>query len=501
MISIFFFNNFYKNIDFKFEIIYNNNMKKKIQDNFLTKEEAKKFDEETLKSSTEEIKKDVELGEVETFGDVTADIEKTKSEENKNNEELEVSFEDVLKEFEIYSDMENMLRSSLLGYFEGDKYKIKKEIADDLLKLPKVIDEETLGKIVCHTNYKDYTFKFLITYDNFTTYSSARIYLLEDEDRVDEVITHKTLIGESVRPGGKNIADELVFEWNLKKGKNDGDGEDGGDPAMEITELDAALLGIKTDYLFNRELMEVLSQIYILRLTNLLKNSGEEGEMILTEYNKLLREYAIKRPIILQKYVMMKHLFDRVIKKNNGIEILKQKNEKELKDALEDFYRPLRKINTRYVDGKEVEFPSIERIKGTPQIEKPAPKKIVEKGEKPFYIKSAKAAKIDPYKFGKPVEGASIKGGGVAKFTPPKVESKPKPKEDVSDKTTVEKPPEKRKETEEERKAAAEEAFDAAELFDSRATANTFEAGETLSAAESRDVGRSDRSKEVTHGL
>ena len=78
MISIFFFNNFYKNIDFKFEIIYNNNMKKKIQDNFLTKEEAKKFDEETLKSSTEEIKKDVELGEVETFGDVTADVEKTK---------------------------------------------------------------------------------------------------------------------------------------------------------------------------------------------------------------------------------------------------------------------------------------------------------------------------------------------------------------------------------------------------------------------------------------
>ena len=142
-------------------------MKKKIQDNFLTKEEAKKFDEETLKSSTEEIKKDVELGEVETFGDVTADVEKTKSEENKNNEEPEVSFEDVLKEFEIYSDMENMLRSSLLGYFEGDKYKIKKEIADDLLKLPKVIDEETLGKIVCHTNYKDYKYFQIIILSSF----------------------------------------------------------------------------------------------------------------------------------------------------------------------------------------------------------------------------------------------------------------------------------------------------------------------------------------------
>ena len=69
-------------------------------------------------------------------------------------------------------------------------------VANDLLKLPKIIDEQTLGTIVCHSYYQEYMFKFLITYDNFSTYSSARIYLLEDMDKIGELKTLKTLMNK-----------------------------------------------------------------------------------------------------------------------------------------------------------------------------------------------------------------------------------------------------------------------------------------------------------------
>lgn len=366
-------------------------MRKKAQKNFLSKEEAKRFDEETLKS---------QVPEKEVLGEVDEEVKPSLDQTSEQKENSDISFDEALKGFKLYSDMETVLRSSLLGYFEGEDYKIKKEVAKELLKLPKIIDEQTVGTIVCHALYKDYTFKFYISYDNFTTYSSARIYLLEEKDNVDGIETLKTLIGDCVQPGGKDIAEFLITEWNLKKASNNGDGEDGQDQELNISELDSVLLGIKTDYVFNKELMEVLSQIYVIRMIALLGKCGQDGEKILSEYNKLLKEFAIKRPSILLKYAMMKHVLDSVIIKNNGIEILRKENEKEFQEVMVSFYEPLKKINVRYFEGVEVAYPSIERAKKPSETTKSSSKKPAEKGEKPYYIKTADAPKIDPYKYG-----------------------------------------------------------------------------------------------------
>ena len=355
-------------------------MRKKTQKNFLSKDDAKRLENETLESSTEVIN-----GEVEESVGVEPQPAETES----------TSYEEILKNFEIYSDMETVLRSSLLGYFEGKDYKIRKEVANDLLKLPKIIDEQTLGTIVCHSYYQEYMFKFLITYDNFSTYSSARIYLLEDMDKIGELKTLKTLIGESVRPGGSDILEFLIKEWNLKKA-----GGDGEEQTVVVSELDAVLLGIKTDYVFNQELIEILSQIYVIRISALLSECGQIGEKILAEYNKLLKDYAVKRPSVLQKYTLIKHVLDSIIKENGGFEIIRQEHEKELKEVLASFYEPLKKINVRYFEGVEIAYPSVARAKTTKEPVKSSSNKLGEKGEKPYYIKTADAAKVEPYKYG-----------------------------------------------------------------------------------------------------
>ena len=262
------------------------------------------------------------------------------------------------------------------------------------MRLPKIIDEQKIDSITCHAFYNDTNFKFFISYDNFTTYSSARIFLLEEEDKVEETVQHKTLIGECVRPGGNNIAEFLMTEWNLKKKP-----EDGGE-ALQLDELDAVLLGIKADYVFNQELIEVLSQIYLLRVSALLGKCGELGEKVLKEYGQILRDFAIKRPVVLQKFSMMKHIFDSVIEKNGANEILKTEHEEEYKEALKSFSEPLKKINSRYLEGKEYAFPSLEKAKKDVEEVKENKKVGKEKSEKPFYIPTPKIKASSPYKYG-----------------------------------------------------------------------------------------------------
>ena len=94
-------------------------MRKKEQKNFLSKEEAKRFDEETLKS---------QVPEKEVLGEVDEEVKPSSDQTSEQKENSDISFDEALKGFKLYSDMETVLRSSLLGYFEGEDYKIKKEV-------------------------------------------------------------------------------------------------------------------------------------------------------------------------------------------------------------------------------------------------------------------------------------------------------------------------------------------------------------------------------------
>ncbi len=366
------------------------------QKSYLSKDDAKKLDEILDEPRTDETSPVDNVAPAEEVNNAA------KEKVNETTSEKVEEIETILKNFKIYSDMEIMLRSGLLGHFEGEKYKIKLEVAKDLLKMPKIIDKQNLGEIICHGVYEGHTFNFAISYDNLTTYSVAHIYLLEELDKVDEIVPYKTLIGELIRPGGEDILDIVKKEWHLRR-KNDE--EESGE--VILGDLDSVLLGLKTDYVFNSELLEVLSQIYIIRMTTLLSKSGEKGEQILEEFRTRLREIAITRPAVLQKYALMKHILDKTLAKYNGFEIIKQENSKELVETLNSFYEPLKKINVRYFEGEEIPYPSVLRAKdseNTKVEEKTEKKKEKTKGEKPFYLKPAKAGKLTPYKYTKPPE-------------------------------------------------------------------------------------------------
>lgn len=63
----------------------------------------------------------------------------------------------------------------------------------------------------------------------------------------------------------------------------------------------------------------------------------EEGQKILNEYNKIVKGLAITRPSVLQSYSKLKNILDKVIKKHDGITMLKNSNEKAVSEILESY--------------------------------------------------------------------------------------------------------------------------------------------------------------------
>lgn len=322
-----------------------------------------------------------------------------------NKEELKVDFSQIVQKFENFSQMETILRSGLIGEYQNGKYDIADGVKKDLLKLRKIVDDEQENIIKCHAFYGERNFDFVIEYDSLTTYCSSKIYLIEDRDDVDIVEKLKTLVGAEVFPGGTDVVESISKAWNLKKGTD----EEGESQEIELTDLDAVLLGVKKDYAFSKELMEILSQIYILRMTALYGKLGEEGQKILNEYNKIVKGLAITRPSVLQSYSKLKNILDKVIKKHDGITMLKNSNEKAVSEILESYYKPLERINIK-VSQKADDMVAVNIEPQKKTIEK------VKKAEKK--AKAAEKSKPSKKSGGKSsdVKGPTVKPWGSYKY-------------------------------------------------------------------------------------
>ena len=249
-------------------------------------------------------------------------------------EPVKEDFSEVVEKFDKYSSMEVVLRSNLLGKYVNGEYTIDDKVKEDLLKLNKIVDVKSDKGLVCHSNYKDYTFKFAIKIEILQTFSTAKIFLVEELDYVDEKEEMRTLLESVVGPSDKKFIEGVLKGWFVNA-----DGENSGNEGKELSTLDAILLKVKTDYAFNKDLLELLSQIYVLRMTALLNKIGEKGQEVLDEFNRVMRDYGVKRPSILKNYAKLKIILDKIIKDKNVSADLKSLAEKEVVEIYKKYYK------------------------------------------------------------------------------------------------------------------------------------------------------------------
>lgn len=271
----------------------------------------------------------------------------------------------------------------LLGKFTDDgKYYLQNEIKKDLVQMEKEISLMEEGVFYASNSYLKKTFNFKIVVEKIEeNRARAILYLLEDylDGRQRGQFTTFVASFEEIVNGDFNIKVKSAF--NLLD--TCGDLHENDIPQVAIL-----LQGQRENGIFLDELIELGSQIYVLRMLELLESAGEKGKEILKEFKEEQRKIEeeegkeenqpqkkSKKDIVVdmtvkKKYTQLRNVLDKAIEKHGGLEKLPIKKE-EIKKNLKTFVEPVKKVEEmrKNYHGHIVEFSG----KKAPKPEKAMP--------------------------------------------------------------------------------------------------------------------------------
>ena len=345
----------------------------------------------------------------------------------------EINFAEIEEKFKRYSHVEDVLHNGLIGSFVDGKYEIPDELKDDLKKLNKVLASSDGKTLVCYAKYRDFRFNFEVSLERFEIFSTAKLYLLEEKEEEEGARKFRPLISSEVAPKDINIEKRAMEVWHISLEEEENE--------TKLSELDSIIIRLSKDRTFGKDLIEILSQLYIFQMLKFLEGVGEAGKEVVKEYNEFVRLIIIKKPSIVNNHVKLKEVLDKMLSENELMVEIKKSHESEIGEIYREFYEPLEKISAKKEKSAEVER-APKTMEGTEIMDKEVKKKSEgrSKGEKPYYPNPAKPGKVDT------LSKVNVSGGaGVAKIkptavktpTPPKVEtSKPQEPKEVVNKDT-----------------------------------------------------------------
>ncbi len=339
-----------------------------------------------------------------SFGVVEGEIKETQpSEEDK-----------LIQDFTKFLYYQKKQRSNLLGDFADGEYDIRDErILKALLKLPKKFENQEGDSIYASTKLDDFVLNFRIDIDVSYSYCDARIWFIEIESDAIEDIKHTTQLDRVVEIYSQEFRQNTLDGWNVYY----------DDQQIEKDEFLKNLLRHQhEEFLFNQELVAILSQLYLLKMLKFLDTLGEDGEKLKMEYRKLMEEKLNNNPALSQDFAFQKEILDYVLMKHNALpEILKTKAGKEI---VEGYLKPISNIKDKKFETitedmkkekkekKADKAPSSTKAKvkagGSKSVTKPSPKIDLSKVFGKDTPKSYAPSIIVPYVEPKTVEKAPV---------------------------------------------------------------------------------------------
>lgn len=301
----------------------------------------------------------------------------------------------------------------LLGTFDKDnKYILSKEIKEDLITAQKFVRETQEDCIYVSLPLEMITLSLKLVLDQEDEQSTADLFLVEylDDEEIESYIasyeddSSNSFVSEAKE--AFNIFDEE--ESIVKEG------------------VDSILSKIKANKFSSNDrdfIIEMYSELYLLRMLEILKQQGNWGEEIINEYNKIIQEKKLTALGTKNLYSKLRKNLNKTIEAHGGIkEILSRDNE--ALRAVSEFIKPIE------------EFEKFEKeMIHAPAIMDGQPKKEVKKS-----VSSSSNKKISPkVKSSKPSKSNKKDGGNKKKgkseskkaskkqgSTPHFVESEPK---------------------------------------------------------------------------
>lgn len=313
-------------------------------------------------------------------------------------EAAQMSPADVQKDYLNILYYQAKQRNNLLGEFSSDgKYAIKDEkILQELVLLPKKFDEKKDNVVYASTKIEDeIVLNFKLEFEMSESFCRGVLSIIETEQNVQENIKHVTKLDEYKDIYSPKFKEDMYKRWKVYF---DEEVYDKNDYIYSIMHMQ------HEEYLFNKELTEILSQLYMVRLLKLLDNSGEVGEKIKAEYKLLVEKLMQQDPSIMQDNTRLKLVLDSIIIKNKALATLMQT--KEGTEIFAGYSAPIKRMKDKTTE-VVLNVGGAERKKEDKTIDtKTAAKKGGAKkkdksagggGEKPFVFDFAKGFKAAKY--------------------------------------------------------------------------------------------------------
>ena len=105
----------------------------------------------------------------------------------------------------------------LLGEYDSKgKYALTDDVLmQDLVSMPKVLQERVDNVVYAYTKYKGYNLNFRINLDISESYCSAEMFLIEIEHGLEEDIKHLTSLGNLVELYSPSFKENVYKVWNI----------------------------------------------------------------------------------------------------------------------------------------------------------------------------------------------------------------------------------------------------------------------------------------------
>ena len=312
--------------------------------------------------------------------------------------------EKILKDYVAVANILRKQRNNLLGNFDSNgDYSITDEaILSQLLLLPKKFDRKEDGVVYVYTKFESFVVNFKIVFDMSPSFCKAYLYLIEIEYGVEEDTKHTTLIESKEDVYSPKFKEEIYTDWKVFLEEE----------VYEKSDYIETLLSHQNEtYLFNEELIEILSQLYLIRMLKALENCGELGTKIKEEYKQLLEKLLALDPSLSQNYIKLKMILDQVIQKHNAMPTIMKTQEGVA--VVAGYLNPMKKVLSPPAIVKEVGDVDKEKDKKKDEDKK----KTVDKPKAKVKGGGGKAKAVKPFDVSK------VYGGGKKKDN-----KKPEPK-------------------------------------------------------------------------
>lgn len=249
-------------------------------------------------------------------------------------------------------------KNKLVGKFDDNgKYYLLDEIKQDLVDMEKEIAEFGEGVFYASNSYMDKTFNFVVEIERLdNNKGEATLYLLEDYLFRGQRGTFKSFIASYQTDFDSFFNAKVKEVFNLVDSVR-------GVLEVDVPQLAILMQGQKDNGIFLDELIELGSQIYVLRMLEMLEKAGGKGQVILETFKKLQEQFEQQQgePIenkekkgkfknnfdyqfkVNKRFTFMRALLDQVIEENGGFDKLPLNKEEVIKN-LKDFIDPVKQV-------------------------------------------------------------------------------------------------------------------------------------------------------------